>query len=52
MVLIVMVLIVIIGHGVEVSLTGYDKNLIVHKDHQGVKKSSTKLWLRKINMHL
>lgn len=42
-----MVLIVIICHVAEVSLMGYDKNLLVHKDHQGDKKCSTKLWVEK-----
>lgn len=35
-----MTLIVIIGHAAKVSL-------IVHKDHEGVKKCSTEMWVKK-----
>lgn len=38
---------VLIGHVVEVNLMGYDKNLIVHKENQRVKKCSTKLGVKK-----
>lgn len=42
-----MTLIVFIGHAAEVSFMGYDKNIIVHKDHEGVKKCNTEMWVKK-----